>query len=183
MCFDPFCKLHLAMWLARRTDIIEQFEKVAHRHRALSSRRLLQAPPDTFDYQLQHMVKFVNMKLTLNAERFRAFLKQQGTRVNLQEAESMIDQLMDGFPADMHSLNVLGFARYFISHKNYACDLDFPKLAPLDDMEQPLSHYYIASSHNTYLTGNQFTSKSSTDMYIQVFSCLLYIRELSLHCY
>ncbi|XP_062499745.1 1-phosphatidylinositol 4,5-bisphosphate phosphodiesterase eta-2-like isoform X2 [Corticium candelabrum] len=181
MCFDPFCKLHLAMWLARRTDIIEQFEKVAHRHRALSSRRLLQAPPDTFDYQLQHMVKFVNMKLTLNAERFRAFLKQQGTRVNLQEAESMIDQLMDGFPADMHSLNVLGFARYFISHKNYACDLDFPKLAPLDDMEQPLSHYYIASSHNTYLTGNQFTSKSSTDMYIQVLH--LGCRCLELDCW
>ena len=33
------------------------------------------------------------------------------------------------------------------------------------DMSQPLHHYFVDSTHNTYLTGNQLTSASSASMY------------------
>ncbi|KAJ8721666.1 hypothetical protein PYW07_002441 [Mythimna separata] len=58
-----------------------------------------------------------------------------------------------------------GFLRFIMSEDN-------PIVAPskmdlCDDMEQPLAHYFINSSHNTYLTGHQITGKSSVEIYRQ----------------
>lgn len=64
--------------------------------------------------------------------------------------------------------SVEGFLRYLMSADN---PIVSPEKFDLSlDMDQPLNHYFINSSHNTYLTGHQLTGKSSVEMYRQ---CLL----------
>uniref|UniRef100_A0A672QJD5 1-phosphatidylinositol 4,5-bisphosphate phosphodiesterase n=1 Tax=Sinocyclocheilus grahami TaxID=75366 RepID=A0A672QJD5_SINGR len=59
-----------------------------------------------------------------------------------------------------------GFCRYLMSDENAPVFLD--RLDLCQEMEHPLAHYLISSSHNTYLTGRQFGGKSSVEMYRQV---------------
>nr|QNT60760.1 phospholipase C beta [Dugesia japonica] len=63
-------------------------------------------------------------------------------------------------------LSIECFYRYLMSDDNAPVFLD--RLNICQDMDQPLAHYYINSSHNTYLTGRQFGGKSSVEIYRQV---------------
>ena len=57
------------------------------------------------------------------------------------------------------------FEVYIMSEENDIYDPEKQKFRP-EDMKRPLSEYWINSSHNTYLTGNQFSSTSSVEMYM-----------------
>ncbi|CAK8673536.1 unnamed protein product [Clavelina lepadiformis] len=63
-------------------------------------------------------------------------------------------------------LSLQGFSDYLASDDNM---LVYPEhISVHQDMDQPLSHYFISSSHNTYLTGRQVHGKSSVDIYRHV---------------
>ncbi|XP_011165948.1 1-phosphatidylinositol 4,5-bisphosphate phosphodiesterase classes I and II isoform X1 [Solenopsis invicta] len=70
--------------------------------------------------------------------------------------------------ANKAQLSFDGFLRYLMSEDNPIVAISKFELS--DDMDQPLPHYFINSSHNTYLTGHQLTGKSSVEIYRQ---CLL----------
>lgn len=57
------------------------------------------------------------------------------------------------------------FEAYLLSAENDAFDPLRNKLNP-ESLDKPLSGYWINSSHNTYLTGDQLTSQSSVEMYM-----------------
>lgn len=69
----------------------------------------------------------------------------------------------DGLAAyltDQDSLNLHELIKYLTSPCGNVLEMAAPQ-----DLSWPLSNYFISSSHNTYLTGNQLSSDSSTEAY------------------
>ncbi|XP_029926697.1 1-phosphatidylinositol 4,5-bisphosphate phosphodiesterase beta-1 [Myripristis murdjan] len=63
-------------------------------------------------------------------------------------------------------ISLQAFASYLSSDENGVIPPE--KLDQSEDMSFPLSHYFINSSHNTYLTAGQLAGSSSVEMYRQV---------------
>uniref|UniRef100_A0A8C2IP99 1-phosphatidylinositol 4,5-bisphosphate phosphodiesterase n=1 Tax=Cyprinus carpio TaxID=7962 RepID=A0A8C2IP99_CYPCA len=82
-----------------------------------------------------------------------------------------VHQLMERYETNTSQLerdqiSLMGFTKYLGGEENSVVPPE--RLDIIDDMNQPLSHYFINSSHNTYLTVGQLTGLSSVEMYRQV---------------
>ncbi|XP_073996296.1 uncharacterized protein isoform X2 [Rhodnius prolixus] len=100
------------------------------------------------------------------------FAKFLETKQLEQHTEEEVKELIQRHEPDptLRSHNCLsfeGFARFLMDKENFAFVNE--RVSPDErDMDYPISHYYIASSHNTYLTGHQLKGESSVDLYSQV---------------
>ncbi|CAJ0927914.1 unnamed protein product, partial [Mesorhabditis belari] len=77
------------------------------------------------------------------------------------------DHEPDAIFRQKNQLSFEGFTRFLSDPCNFAFVPETSK-ADETDLSQPLSHYYVNSSHNTYLTGHQLKGESSAEMYRQV---------------
>ncbi|KAK2715949.1 hypothetical protein QYM36_010495 [Artemia franciscana] len=132
----------------------------------------------------QHIQKFTKPQRCIKIKRFTREKFIQVYR-QLTQRDPLLDEMLDPFANTLKDSKILnqkepsttddesptcGLAshkrlfRYLISEKCLPVKLD--KL-DLCDMTKPLAHYFINSSHNTYLTGDQWKSKSSSEMYRQ----------------
>ncbi|XP_010864193.1 1-phosphatidylinositol 4,5-bisphosphate phosphodiesterase beta-3 isoform X1 [Esox lucius] len=87
-------------------------------------------------------------------------LKREQIRQLMEKYESNASQL------ERDQISLMGFTKYLGGEENTIVPPE--RLDIIDDMNQPLSHYFINSSHNTYLTVGQLTGLSSVEMYRQV---------------
>uniref|UniRef100_A0A8C4XSD1 Phosphoinositide phospholipase C n=1 Tax=Falco tinnunculus TaxID=100819 RepID=A0A8C4XSD1_FALTI len=109
----------------------------------------------------EHLAKFINKK-------------QRDSRLNdilfppakPEQVQSLIEKYEpSGINIQRGQLSPEGMVWFLCGPENNVIALD--KLVLHQDMTQPLSHYFINSSHNTYLTAGQFSGISSPEMYRQ----------------
>ncbi|XP_055219343.2 1-phosphatidylinositol 4,5-bisphosphate phosphodiesterase beta-2 isoform X3 [Gorilla gorilla gorilla] len=110
----------------------------------------------------EHLTKFINQK-------------QRDSRLNSllfpparpDQVQGLIDKYEpSGINAQRGQLSPEGMVWFLCGPENSVLAQD--KLLLHHDMTQPLNHYFINSSHNTYLTAGQFSGLSSAEMYRQV---------------
>ncbi|XP_075990580.1 small wing phospholipase C gamma 1 isoform X3 [Anticarsia gemmatalis] len=107
---------------------------------------------------------------TITLREFQSFLRiEQHDKLGDDEAKAsqfIRDYLRDPV-RDIYEpyFNLNEFIEMLFSKQNTIWDSKHD--AVTQDMKKPLSHYWISSSHNTYLTGDQFSSESSLEAYVR----------------
>lgn len=98
----------------------------------------------------------------LEEAKFTEFLlKDQGETYDSAKLilEDLRPEFVDG------KLSFHGFCKFMFSDANSIIN---PRMTQVyQDMDRPLTEYYVHSSHNTYLVGNQLTSDSKAFRYLE----------------
>ncbi|XP_021097509.1 1-phosphatidylinositol 4,5-bisphosphate phosphodiesterase beta-2 isoform X1 [Heterocephalus glaber] len=110
----------------------------------------------------EHLAKFINQKQRDSRLNSLLFPPARPDQVQglIDKYEPSVINMQRG------QLSPEGMVWFLCGPENSVLAQD--KLLLHHDMTQPLNHYFINSSHNTYLTAGQFSGLSSAEMYRQV---------------
>ncbi|XP_030397429.1 1-phosphatidylinositol 4,5-bisphosphate phosphodiesterase delta-3 [Gopherus evgoodei] len=112
--------------------------------------------------------RYSGQDCVLSAKELGAFLQDQGEVADLAHAHRIIQTYELSEKAKQHDRMMLdGFMMYLLSAAGDILNQEHTNV--YQDMSQPLCHYFISTSHNTYLTDNQIGGASSTEAYIRAF--------------
>ncbi|XP_010081713.1 PREDICTED: 1-phosphatidylinositol 4,5-bisphosphate phosphodiesterase eta-2 [Pterocles gutturalis] len=115
------------------------------------------------------MLTYSNHKDYLDTDDLRRFLETEQKMTNVTKEHCL--EIISKFEPCLENkkegaLGIDGFTNYMRSPSG---DIFNPEHYQVNqDMTYPLSHYFITSSHNTYLMGDQLMSQSRVDMYAWV---------------
>ncbi|XP_033838586.1 1-phosphatidylinositol 4,5-bisphosphate phosphodiesterase delta-1-like isoform X1 [Periophthalmus magnuspinnatus] len=103
----------------------------------------------------------------MNPDNLVEFLmKEQREKASLTDAHRIIDQCEPDDAAKAKKLlSKDGFLMYLHRPETFILNPDHKDV--YQDMSQPLNHYFISSSHNTYLMEDQLKGPSSTEAYVR----------------
>ncbi|XP_054838395.1 1-phosphatidylinositol 4,5-bisphosphate phosphodiesterase eta-1 [Eublepharis macularius] len=115
------------------------------------------------------LLSYSDKKDHLTVEEFAQFLRVEQKMSNVT-TEYCLDIIRKFEVSEENKTqNVLGVEGFTNFMRSPACEVFNPLHSEVhQDMDQPLCNYYIASSHNTYLTGDQLLSQSKVEMYARV---------------
>ncbi|KAM4614356.1 1-phosphatidylinositol 4,5-bisphosphate phosphodiesterase gamma-2 isoform 1-T2 [Discoglossus pictus] len=101
-------------------------------------------------------------------QRFLLHEQQESMAQDLNKVRERMTKFIDDTMRETAEpfLYVDEFLTYLFSKENSIWDEKYDDIS-FQDMNNPLSHYWIASSHNTYLTGDQLRSESSPEAYVR----------------
>eukprot|EP01105_Mastigella_eilhardi_P024544 TRINITY_DN642_c1_g1_i2.p1 TRINITY_DN642_c1_g1~~TRINITY_DN642_c1_g1_i2.p1 ORF type:complete len:792 (-),score=199.26 TRINITY_DN642_c1_g1_i2:28-2307(-) len=103
------------------------------------------------------------------ADASKFFTEKQNENISASEFSSIVEAFdAEHLGTNQQALTLQGFERMLTSPSNEVID-PTKNTTVYNCMDFPMSYYWIASSHNTYLEGDQLTGKATLESYIRCF--------------